>query len=145
MAYHEVSLRTSNVTTSAAAVELIGSVVMRAKVLEIGITLVTAVATSLGFGHPSAVGLTPATLTTATAEDVLDLAPTTKVAASWATSPTAPALYYRRLTGSAIGQGAIWTFPKGIVLSGVAGVNNNLVLFNIVGGATLDVYAVVEE
>lgn len=144
MAYHELGVRTSNVTSANAAVEIIGATALRARVIEIGWTLVTAVATVLGFGRPAAAGVTPTSPVTLLPEDVNDSAPVTKTALAWGTSPTAPTAYLRRGGGNAIGQGAIWTFPKGIVI-GTSGAGNSLVLFNITGGATLDVYVVVEE
>lgn len=143
MAFHEGAVRTSNVTSANAAVELIGSTVIQAKLIEIGFALVTAVATTLGFGRPAAAGITPTSPVVLVGEDNNDV-PTTKTALAWGTSPTAPNPYMRRFSGNAIGQGAIWTFPKGIVIA-KSGANNSLVLFNITGGATLDVYFVVEE
>lgn len=144
MPYHEIGVRTSNVTSAQAALEIIGATALRARIIEVGWTLVTAVATVVGFGRPAAAGLTPTSPVTLLPEDVGDSAPVTKTALAWATSPTAPAAYLRRGGGNAIGQGAIWTFPKGIVLA-TSGAPNSFVLFNITGGATLDVYIVVEE
>lgn len=144
MAYHEMAVRTTNVTSANAAVELIGSTVIRAKLIEIGFTQVTGVTTQLGLGRPAAAGVTPTSPVTLVGEDNNDV-PTTKTALAWGTSPTAPSPYMRRWTGAAtIGVGAIWTFPRGIVID-KSGATNSLVLFNIVGGATLDVYFVVEE
>ena len=144
MAYHELAVRTSNVTTAAAALELIGATALRGRLLEIGFTLVTAVATTLGLGRPAAAGITPTTPVTLLPEDVNDSAPVSKIALAWATSPTAPTAFMRRFAGSAIGQGAIWTFPKGIVLA-PSGAGNSFTLHNILGGATLDAWVVVEE
>jgi hypothetical protein len=144
MAYHELGVRTTNVTTGQAVVELIGATALRARLIEIGFTLVTAVATQLGLGRPAAAGITPTSPVTLLAEDINDAAPVSKTALAWGTSPTAPTAFLRKFTGSAIGQGAIWTFPKGIVLA-ITGASNSLTLHNILGGATLDVYVVVEE
>lgn len=143
MALFELGLRTTNVTSANAALEIIGSNTTRTKIYEIGATLVTAVATSLGLGRPQAVGITPVPVLVQP-EDPNDVAGITAGSLSAGTSPTTPLIFLRRFTGSAIGQGFIWTFPKGIVL-GISGITRSLVLFNIVGGATLDVYFVCEE
>lgn len=143
MAFYELGLRTTNVTSANAALEIIGSNTARTKVFEIGLTLVTAVATTIGLGRPGAVGVTPVPVLVQP-EDPSDVAGISAGSLSAGTSPTAPTIYLRRFTGSAIGQGVIWTFPKGIVLS-TSGILRNLVLFNITGGATLDVYFVCEE
>lgn len=144
MAYHELGIRTSNVTSANAAFELIGATALRGRLIEVGFTLATAVATVLGLGRPAAAGVTPTSPVTLLPEDVNDSTPVSKIALAWGTSPTSPTAFMRRFSGSAIGQGAIWTFPKGIVL-GPSGATNSLVLFNITGGATLDAYVVVEE
>lgn len=145
MPLFELGVRTSNVTSGAAALEIIGSTSQRVRIYEIGIFLATAVATVLGLGRPAAQGVTPTSPVVLLPEDFSDAAALTKIALAWATSPTAPTNYLRRFSGSAIGQGVIWTFPKGIVLDKVAGANNSLVLFNITGGAALDAYIVGEE
>lgn len=143
MAFHEIAVRTSNVTTGAANVELIGSIVIRSKLIEIGFTMVAATATTVGLGRPAAAGVTPTSPVTLVGEDNNDV-PTTKTALAWGTSPTAPTVYMRRYGAAAIGAGQIWTFPRGIVLE-KSGANNSLVLFNITGGSVMDVYFVVEE
>lgn len=143
MPLYNLGQRTTNVTSANAVLEIIGSNTTRAKIYEIGITMVTAVATTLGLGRPAAIGVTPVPVLVQ-AEDVNDVAGITAGSLSWGTSPTAPSIYLRRFTGNAIGQGVIWTFPKGIVLA-TSGITRNLVLFNITGGATLDIYFVAEE
>jgi hypothetical protein len=143
MPLYELGLRTTNVTSANAALEIIGSNTTRTKIYEIGFTLVTAVATTLGLGRPQAVGVTPVPVLVQP-EDPNDVAGISAGSLSAGTSPTTPLIFLRRFTGSSIGQGAIWTFPKGIVLA-TSGILRNLVLFNITGGATLDVYFVAEE
>lgn len=144
MALYDLGVRTSNVTSANAALEIIGSTNQRARVYEIGVTLATAVATVLGFGRPAAAGVTPTSPVLFQAEDAGEGAATSKIALAWGTSPTAPTIYHRRMSGSAIGQGVVWTFPQGIAIS-TSGAGNSLVLFNITGGATLDAYVVVGE
>lgn len=144
MAYHEIAVRTTNVTTGQSAVELIGSSTIRTRVLEIGFTHVAATTTTIGLGRPAAAGVTPTSPVTLVQEDPAESAPTAATALAWGTSPTAPSPYMRRFISAAIGAGQIWTFPRGIVLA-TSGANRSLVLHNIVGGSVLDVYFVVEE
>lgn len=143
MPLFDLGLRTTNVTSAQAAVEIIGSNTQRTKIYEIGFVLATAVATVLGLGRPQAVGITPAPVLFQ-AEEVSDLAAISACSLSWGTSPTTPLIFMRRFGGNAIGQGTVWVFPKGIVLSNT-GILRSLVLWNITGGATLDVYIVGEE
>ena len=75
MAYHELGVRTSNVTSANAALEIIGATALRGRVIEIGFTLATAVATVIGFGRPAAAGVTPTSPVTLLPEDVNDSAP----------------------------------------------------------------------
>lgn len=144
MAFHEIAVRTTNVTTGQSAVELIGSSLVRSKLIEIGFTHVAATTTTLGLGRPNVAGVTPTSPVTLTAEDPADAAPGASTALAWGTSPTAPTIYMRRFLGAAITAGQIWTFPRGIVLA-TSGASRSLVLHNIVGGSVLDVYFVVEE
>lgn len=143
MGLFDHAVRTSNITSANAAYELKGSTTDRTRLFEIGFTLVTAVATNLGLGRPAAAGITPTSPVTFLGEDVNDTSAATD-ALAWATSPTAPTYYFRRWSGSAIGQGAVWVFPRGLPIE-KTGANNSLVLFNILGGATLDVYIVISD
>lgn len=143
MSYGRLGVRTSNVTSANAACELKGNTTTRTKLMEIGWTLVTAVATTLGLGRPAAAGVTPTSPVTVLGDDINDTLGCT-VALAWATSPTAPVAYLERFTGNAIGQGQRLVFPRGIRLE-KSGANQNLVLFNVVGGATLDVTFVVDD
>lgn len=143
MGLFDHGVRTTNVTTANAAYELKGSTTDRTRIFEIGFTLVTAVATQLGFGRPAAAGITPTAPVTFLGEDVADSSAASD-ALAWATSPTAPTYYLRRFTGSAIGQGAVWVFPRGLPIE-KTGANNSMVLFNILGGATIDVYIVISD
>jgi hypothetical protein len=134
--------RTSNITTAAACWEIRTTASGKVNVQEIGISLVTAAATVIGIGTPAAIGVTPTSPQTFLREDTADQTAVTTAAVAWATGPTVPANFFRRWSFPAtIGSGIIFTFPQGLVIP----VSSSLVLWNILGGATLDVYATVDE
>lgn len=142
MALYSMADRTSNVTTAAANFEMRTTATDRPKILELGITLVTAAATVIGFGRPAAIGITPTAPKTVLADDGGEPAGTMVTAVAWATGPTVPANYSRRVSfGATIGAGFVFTFPRGYVIA----VSNSAILWNILGGATLDVYVAVDE
>lgn len=140
---YELSARTTNVTTSNAALEIIGSDVKATKLYEIGLLTTTSATSVFGFGRPAAAGVTPGTTSLFQGDDS-DSTAVAKVALTWGTSPTAPSIYMRRLATSSSGAGAIWTFPEGIRMA-ISGAARSLVLFNITGGAPVDFWAVVGE
>lgn len=134
--------RTSNITTAAACFEIRTAAADRAMVKEIHISLVTAAATVIGIGRPAAIGVTPTSPKTVLPEDFAAPAGTVTTAVAWGTGPTVPANYLERWSFPAtIGAGVILTFPSGIYIP----VSSSLILWNILGGATLDVTVVVDE
>lgn len=142
MAIYSHRQRTSNVTTAAACHETRTAATDRARLLEIGITLVTAAATVIGIGRPAAIGVTPTSPVTWLAEDPGEPAGTVQTAVAWATGPTVPAQHFRGVSfPGTIGAGTIFTFPRGLVIA----VSAALVLWNILGGATLEAYACGDE
>jgi hypothetical protein len=136
--------RTSNVTVSNTAWTLLtGSTPGRARVLEIGIFLAAATASTFGLGRPAALGITPTTPVDFLPEDPNDVLATGIVqgALAWGTLPTAPTQFLRRISLPAtIGTGVIWTFPRGLVIP----VSSNLVVYNITATGVADVYAVID-
>lgn len=142
MARFAMADRTSNITTAAANFELRTTSTVPAKVLEINITLVTAAATVIGIGRPAAIGVTPTSPKTVLSEESTTQIGASTTAVAWGTGPTVPANYFRRLSFPAtIGAGAIVTFPVGLFVP----ISSSLILWNILGGATLDVAFVIEE
>jgi hypothetical protein len=144
MSYHELGFTTTNVTINNAAFEILGSTVIRARIMEMGLTMGAAGNSTFGLGYPAAQGVTPGSLGTVDQDDPADPAPATRVARSWATSPTAPAVYKRLFSWTSFGQGGIFVFPKGLVLS-TSGAKNSLVLFNVTATVAINGYIVVEE
>jgi hypothetical protein len=142
MALYSLALRTSSGTTGTAAYELIAGSARRPRLMEIGVFLAAATASTFGFGTPAAIGVTPTAPVTVLAEDPADPAGSSKAAVAWATPPTIPAAFYRRIgLPAAIGAGMIWTFPRGIQIP----INTSLVLWNLAANAVADVYVVVDE
>lgn len=135
---------TTSVTTGVCAWEIrTGATPGRAKLLEIGVTLTTATATTLGLGFPQAIGVTPTSPVDFEPEDPNDVLATEVIQSSlaWATPPTIPT-EYRRITSiqGTIGAGVIWTFPKGLIIP----VSNSIILWNLASNSALNAYAVLE-
>lgn len=142
MALLSIANRTSNITTAAACLEIRTTSSGRVAIQEIGISLVTAAATVIGIGVPAAIGVTPTSPVTFLREDTNDQTAVTTTALAWGTGPTVPTAFYRRWSFPAtIGSGIIYTFPQGLMISA----SNSMVLWNILGGATLDVHVVIDE
>lgn len=142
MALVSLAQRTSNITTAAACWEIRTTSSGKVTVQEIGASLVTAAATVIGIGTPAAIGVTPTSPVTFLREDTADQTAVTTAAVAWGTGPTAPANFVRRWSFPAtIGSGIVFTFPQGLVIAA----SSSLVIWNILGGATMDVYAVVDE
>ena len=135
---------TTNTTTTEASWEIItGATPGRAKLMEIGFTLNAATASSIGLGYPQAVGVTPTSPVDFLVEDPNDVLAASVVtsALAWATSPTVPAKFFRRMNFPAtIGQGVVWTFPEGITIP----VSSSIVLWNVGAVSALNAYAVIK-
>ena len=143
MAIGSLSQRTSQTVAANPAWEIIAtSAQMRPTILELGITQVTAVASTLGLGRPQAKGITPTTPQTFLAEDAGEVALNTTAAVAWGTGPTIPLNFFRRITCPAtIGAGVIWTFPRGLIIAS----NFSIILWILATAPVLDVYAVINE
>jgi hypothetical protein len=145
MPRYGLASRTSNVTIANACWELRSGANDRLHILELGIFLAAATASTFGFGRPAAIGVTPTSPVTVLPEDGNQ--PTAgasgSVALAWGTGPTVPANFLRRIGFPAtIGAGVIWTFPyPGIVVP----VSSSIVLWNITATGVADVYVSIEE
>jgi hypothetical protein len=110
--------------------------------MELGLTLNAATATTLGFGKPAAIGVTPTSPINVLTEDNSSTTGATRTALAWGTQPTIPTNFARRVSLPAtIGAGIIWTFPRGF---GVVQALSST-LWNLVTGSVLDVWIVVDE
>jgi hypothetical protein len=142
MSLASVAIRTTNLTITQASCELRTTAAVKARVLEVSIIQATGTAQSLGFGRPQALGVTPGTITTAVRDDSADPACVTTQNASWATSPTVPAVFMRRWNSAAtIGVGIVWTFPRGIIVP----VSGSVVVWNVTTAVASDVNISLDE
>ena len=118
MAIYSLANRTTGVTIATAALELRTAATDRPRVVEMGVFMAAATASTYGVGRPQAIGVTPTTPITVLAEEVADATGTVQTALAWATGPTVPLNFFRRWAGPAtIGTGIIWTFPRGLTIA----------------------------
>lgn len=142
MAIYSHAARTSSGTTGTAAWELRSTATDRLYVLEIGVFLAAATASTYAIGRPAAIGVTPTSPVTVLAEDPAAPAGTGTTALAWGTGPTVPTAFFRRVSFPAtIGSGVIWTFPRGLIIP----VSSSLVLWNAATNGVVDVYAVIDD
>jgi hypothetical protein len=142
MTIYSLANRTSATTNGAANLEARTAATDRAAVIEIGITIAAATASTFGIGRPQAIGVTPTSPVTVLAEDPADPAGTVQTALAWGTGPTVPVSFFRRAALPAtIGAGFIFTFPRGLVIP----ISSSIVLWNLATNAVADVWIVVDE
>lgn len=145
MALYTHAARTSTTTTGVATWELRSTSTDKLFVVEIGIFIAAATASTFGLGRPAAIGVTPTTPVTVQAFDTGDPAGTGTTAVAWGTAPTAPtsAIYLRRIgLPAAIGNGVIWTFgERGLAVP----VSSSLVIYNLSTTSVADIYVTLNE
>lgn len=142
MAVYSLANRTSNVTINNTNWTLIAAATDRLYLMELGVWMAAATASVLGFGRPAAVGITPTTPITLLAEDAAAPAGTGQTALAWATLPTAPTNYNRRMNlPGTIGAGIILTFPRGFIVP----VSGNAVTHNLSATGVMDIHVVCED
>jgi hypothetical protein len=142
MGLYSVGVRSTDVTINQAVCEIFTNANVVCKIMEIGICQVAAAAVSYGIGRPAAQGVTPGTLSYFQAEQTTtDPTSKTQIALSWATSPTAPTVYMRRVNTTIASAGAVITFPKGLLMP----INSSVVIFNITAGSAADIWVVIDE
>lgn len=142
---YELGQLTTNVTTANTCWTLLTFATPgRVRLLTLSCTAANAVVGTLGFGRPAAVGVTPTSPVDFLPQDPTDALAASSlqgVVAGWGTLPTAPTNYLKRWGVDAFkGFGTIFTWPRGLVCD----ISGNLVIHNIVGGTTTNVYAVCE-
>lgn len=142
----EIGITTAAAAAAAAYCELRAPAAIPVSVLEIGFFAQAATASSVGIGRPAAIGITPTSpitvLSTAKASGVTGGSQT---AIAWATAPTAPANFFRRVTTPAnIGAGGVFQWRAGDLVIPAGG---SLVLWNFGGaaGSALSAYFAVDE
>jgi len=144
MAIYSIGVRSTDVTIAHPSHTLVTAATDRGAILEYGVFLAGAGATTLGLGRPAAAGVGATASILLQAEDPGNPAATINSVLEWTTSdPTAPTNFLRRIgLPATIAVGVIWTFPRGLIIP----IGSNFVLWNIVAVTTgLDAYAVVDE
>jgi hypothetical protein len=117
MAIYSLSLNTTVTTTGAAAMDLRASAANSPRIMEVGINLLTATASTYGLGRS---GNTPTQTAPVLvqAENPGDPAGVSGCAVAWSVAPTVPTQMFRRVSLPATaGSGVIWTFPRGLTLA----------------------------
>lgn len=141
MPIYSLSNRTTNVTIANPCLEIIAGAAARPRIMEIGIFMAAATESVFGIGRPAAIGLTPTTPVTMGAEDNGDPAGEVTTALAWATPPTVPTLFFRRISlAAAVGTGVIFTFPKGLYIPAAG----SIVVWNITATGVSDIHVVVD-
>lgn len=134
---------TTSAATGTCAWEIItGATPGRARLMELGLFLTAATASSYGLGYPAAVGVNPTTPVDFLKTDPNDVLASGVVqsALAWGTGPTSPTAFFRRISLPAtVGTGVIWTFGDGIVIP----VSSSIVLWNLGNNSTVNAYAVI--
>lgn len=142
MAVYSIARRTTNTTSGNSAHSLITTANDRAALLEAGVFMGAATASTYSIGRPAAAGVTPTSPVALLAEESAETTGQTTSALAWGTSPTNPTNDLRRWASPAtIGTGIIWTFPRGLIIP----VSANLVLQNLATNGVVDSYFVVDE
>jgi len=139
-----LAVRTTGAADATPAWEIrTGATPGRVKVVELGLFLAAATASIIGLGRPAAIGVTPTDPVDFLQEDPDDVLASGVIqsALAWATPPTAPTAFLRRIALPAtIGTGVIFSFPNGLVIP----VSSSIVLWNLGTNGVLDAYACLE-
>lgn len=142
MAIGSLSLQTTVTTTGAAAMDLKASASIAPRIMEVGINLAAATASTYGFGRS---GNTPTQTTPVLlqAENPNDPAMGSGCAVAWSVAPTVPTQFFRRISlPGTIGTGIIWTFPRGLILA----VSASMLVWNLAtNSAATNVWWVADE
>jgi hypothetical protein len=142
MAIYSLSLNTTVTTTGAAAMDLRASASNSPRIMEVGLNLGAATASTYGIGRS---GNTPTQTSPVLvqAENPNDPAGLSGSAVAWSVAPTVPTQFLRRVALPAtVGAGVIWTFPRGLILAAAA----TMLLWNLAtNSASLNAWWVVDE
>jgi len=142
MAIYSIARRTTSVAINTAAHTIYTPATERSTLLEAGIFMGAATASTYALGRPAANGVTPTAPVLLQAEDSAAPATDTNSALAWTTSPTSPTNALRRWASPAtIGTGVIFTFPRGIVIA----ISSNFVLQNLAANGAVDSYFVIDD
>ncbi len=142
MSIYSLALNTTVTTTGAAAMDLKAGASLTPSIMEVGINLGAATASTYGLGRSGNVP-TQTGAVLLQAEDPSKPACASGCAVAWSVAPTVPAQQLRRVALPAtIGAGVIWTFPRGLKLA----VSTAMLLWNLaVNSANTNAWWVIDE
>ena len=144
MALYSGCFNTTVVTSAAPSMDFRGASGNVPRLMEYGINLGAATASTYGIGRSAN---SPVQTGTANlqAENTADSTNSlTTQAVTWSTAPTVPAVFFRRaFLPATIGAGIIFTFPRGLAIAAAAASITN---WNIAASsASSNIWAVVDE
>jgi hypothetical protein len=143
MAIYSIGRRTTGTTSGQAAFDVVAGANVVPRLLEVGLFLGAATASTYGLNRPTANG-TRTSPVALLLESEVGTTPASECdsALAWSVQPTFATDDLRRISLPAtIGTGVIWTFPKGIAMA----VSTGLALVNRATDGVIDAYCVVDE
>lgn len=142
MAIYSLSQNSTVTTTGAAANDLKSSSACAPRIMEVGVNLGAATASTYGLGRSGNVP-TQTSPVLLQAENPNDPAAQSGCAVAWSVAPTVPTQFFRRVSLPAtIGSGIIWTFPRGLILA----VTSSMLLWNLAtNSASVNAWWVADE
>lgn len=145
MAVYSIARTATNTTTAQAAYDVAAGSGVRPRLMEIGLFLGAATASTYGLNRQTALGTRTSPLALL-AEDPGDAALTgitlVDSAIAWSVQPTLATSDFRLIgLPATIGTGVIWTFPKGLVIAASGGVS---IVNRATNSASTNCYAVVD-
>jgi hypothetical protein len=143
MPRYEVAGLTTLTAASVPFATIVSGASSRMRIFEIGMFMVTAVASDIAIARSATATTTP-TKILGQASDPADIAATGSIAVAWTTIGTANAISIRRIQLPAtIGSGVIWTWPDtDPLLAPVPAATSEIMFVNRGAGvcATFDIY-----
>lgn len=141
-AIYSLATNTTVTTTGAACGDALATSSNSPKIMEVGINLLTATASTYGLGRS---GNTPTQTAPVKllAENPADPTGQTGCAVAWSVAPTVPTNFFRRMSLAATaGTGVIWTFPRGLTLA----VSASMLIWNLAtNSASMNFHFVADE
>jgi len=143
MAIYSQGSNTTVATTTAPSFDIKASATNSPKIMEYGLNLGAATASTYGIGRPGNDGSVAQTAPVLLqAENPADPAAQSGTAVAWGTAPTVPAIFMRRCyLPATIGAGIIWTFPRGLTCA----VSKGIVNWNIAASAANTAFWIIAD
>lgn len=142
MAIASLFIRTQTVASGNPGWQLITASTARATLLELFLVTASAgVAGAIALGRPATLG-TNSGLAPFQRDEPAAPACVSSATVSWSVNPTIPVWFHRQWSyPAAIGNGIIWTFPRGLIVP----ISSSIVLWNVQANANIEVNAVIDE